>query len=185
MLKVLDQKNGKWVKVGQGQRPARAASTSSSSKGTDASGRYRVRVHSARWDLMGQPSRAEGADLGDVGLDGLGGRPLVEHAAREPTPDEPEALPGLRQTVRASRAVSAKRKAAKAAAAEPAAVDPVARVLVDVPLAHLDRPFDYLVPEAMADDAVPGRPGQGAVRRPGGRRLPRRARRRVPTTPAG
>src|SRR4051794_11566946 len=33
---------------------------------------------------------------------------------------------------------------------------PVARVWVDVPLAHLDRPFDYLVP-AEADAAV--RPG--------------------------
>lgn len=33
---------------------------------------------------------------------------------------------------------------------------PVARVLLDVPLPHLDRPFDYLVPESMADDAVPG-----------------------------
>lgn len=33
---------------------------------------------------------------------------------------------------------------------------PVARVLVEVPLAHLDRPFDYLVPEAMLDTAVPG-----------------------------
>jgi primosomal protein N' (replication factor Y) len=32
----------------------------------------------------------------------------------------------------------------------------VARVLVDVPLAHLDRPFDYLVPERLADAAVPG-----------------------------
>ncbi len=71
-------------------------------------------------------------------------------------PDEPEALPGLRETVRATRGVTAKRKAAKAAAAEPAAVDPVARVLVDVPLAHLDRTFDYLVPVAMADQAVPG-----------------------------
>ena len=38
----------------------------------------------------------------------------------------------------------------------PAEVDPVARVLVDVPLAHLDRPFDYAVPETMADDAQPG-----------------------------
>jgi primosomal protein N' (replication factor Y) len=37
-----------------------------------------------------------------------------------------------------------------------AEVDPVAHVLVDVPLAHLDRPFDYLVPETMAEDAVPG-----------------------------
>jgi primosomal protein N' (replication factor Y) len=40
--------------------------------------------------------------------------------------------------------------------AEPAAVDPVAQVAVDVPLAHLDRPFDYLVPEPMAQAAVPG-----------------------------
>lgn len=33
---------------------------------------------------------------------------------------------------------------------------PVARVLVDVPLAHLDRPFDYLVPASAASSAVPG-----------------------------
>lgn len=33
---------------------------------------------------------------------------------------------------------------------------PVARVAVDVGLAHLDRPFDYLVPAAMQDTAVPG-----------------------------
>ena len=33
---------------------------------------------------------------------------------------------------------------------------PVARVAVDVPLAHLDRPFDYLVPEPMTATAVPG-----------------------------
>ena len=38
----------------------------------------------------------------------------------------------------------------------PAAHLPVARVLVDVPLAHLDRPFDYLVPERLAESAVPG-----------------------------
>ncbi len=37
-----------------------------------------------------------------------------------------------------------------------AAVDPIARVLVDVPLAHLDRPFDYAVPETMSEDARPG-----------------------------
>jgi primosomal protein N' (replication factor Y) len=40
--------------------------------------------------------------------------------------------------------------------AEPAGVDPVALVLVDVGLAHLDRPFEYLVPMSMADLAVPG-----------------------------
>lgn len=38
----------------------------------------------------------------------------------------------------------------------PAATLPVARVAVDLPLAHLDRPFDYLVPETMAEQAVPG-----------------------------
>jgi primosomal protein N' (replication factor Y) (superfamily II helicase) len=32
----------------------------------------------------------------------------------------------------------------------------VARVAVDVPLAHLDRPFDYLVPATLAEAAVPG-----------------------------
>jgi len=38
----------------------------------------------------------------------------------------------------------------------PAAEQPVARVAVDIPLAHLDRPFDYLVPERLAAQAVPG-----------------------------
>jgi primosomal protein N' (replication factor Y) (superfamily II helicase) len=33
---------------------------------------------------------------------------------------------------------------------------PVAQVAVDVPLAHLDRPFDYLVPERFAAEAQPG-----------------------------
>lgn len=33
---------------------------------------------------------------------------------------------------------------------------PVARVAADVSLAHLDRPFDYLVPAAMDDEVVPG-----------------------------
>jgi len=38
----------------------------------------------------------------------------------------------------------------------PAADKPVARIAVDLPLAHLDRPFDYLVPERLADQARPG-----------------------------
>jgi primosomal protein N' (replication factor Y) len=38
----------------------------------------------------------------------------------------------------------------------PAAELPVARVAVDNPLPHLDRPFDYLVPAAMQDSAGPG-----------------------------
>jgi primosomal protein N' (replication factor Y) len=39
---------------------------------------------------------------------------------------------------------------------QPAAHLPVARVAVDMPLAHLDRPFDYRVPEHLDADAVPG-----------------------------
>jgi primosomal protein N' (replication factor Y) len=66
-------------------------------------------------------------------------------------------LPVLaRLQVRDAKARTARATLRKAAAAEPAAVDPVARVLVDVPLAHLDRPFDYSVPATMADAAVPG-----------------------------
>ncbi|HEX9334229.1 MAG TPA: primosome assembly protein PriA, partial [Pseudonocardiaceae bacterium] len=48
------------------------------------------------------------------------------------------------------------RPAARRGAQVPAAVLPVARVCVDVPLAHLDRPFDYQVPERFADSAVVG-----------------------------
>ena len=38
----------------------------------------------------------------------------------------------------------------------PASTLPVARVAVDVALAHLDRPFDYRVPAQLDDAAVPG-----------------------------
>jgi primosomal protein N' (replication factor Y) len=41
-------------------------------------------------------------------------------------------------------------------APEPASALPVARVCVDVPLPHLDRPFDYLVPDHVGDTAQPG-----------------------------
>ena len=63
---------------------------------------------------------------------------------------------------------------------------PVARVLVDVPLAHLDRPFDYLVPGQAARAGRGRDPGQGPVRRPGRRRLrPRAGRAQRPRGPAG
>ncbi len=55
---------------------------------------------------------------------------------------------------RARRGKAPRRRSA--AAQVPAAHLPVAQVLVDVPLAHLDRPFDYLVPERLAEAAVPG-----------------------------
>jgi primosomal protein N' (replication factor Y) len=53
--------------------------------------------------------------------------------------------------------VATRRAASAARTAKVAAAHlPVARVAVDVSLAHLDRPFDYLVPERLDADAVPG-----------------------------
>src|ERR1700761_8036511 len=43
----------------------------------------------------------------------------------------------------------------------PATDRPVGRIAVDLPLAHLDRPFDYLVPERLAALARPGGRGRG------------------------
>lgn len=71
--------------------------------------------------------------------------------------DETLALPGLVQARQRAKEAAA---GARAPAPKPPLVvadpDPVARVLVHLPLAHLDRPFDYLVPAEMAADAVPG-----------------------------
>lgn len=47
-------------------------------------------------------------------------------------------------------------KAKDARTLHPAADRPVGRIAVDLPLAHLDRPFDYLVPERLAERARPG-----------------------------
>jgi primosomal protein N' (replication factor Y) (superfamily II helicase) len=72
-------------------------------------------------------------------------------------PDEHLELPGLvRDRAEEGRAKARATRARKAADAEVASADPVARVLVDVSLAHLDRTFDYAVPAAMADGVRPG-----------------------------
>lgn len=65
-------------------------------------------------------------------------------------------LPGLRAAVDDAKAKAAATRRRTAAQWQPAETDPVARVLVDIALAHLDRPFDYAVPTAMAETAVPG-----------------------------
>jgi primosomal protein N' (replication factor Y) (superfamily II helicase) len=56
------------------------------------------------------------------------------------------------QVLQAAHGTASGRRAAR----QPAAELPVARVAVDISLPHLDHPFDYLVPESMADSAVPG-----------------------------
>ncbi len=68
-----------------------------------------------------------------------------------------ELLPELARVREASRR-EAERTAARDGASGPDVAPelPVARVLVDVPLAHLDREFDYLVPASMHDSVAPG-----------------------------
>jgi primosomal protein N' (replication factor Y) len=73
--------------------------------------------------------------------------------------------PARTDRTRTDRNRTERARAARAARAErartgrrgpPAEHLPVARIAVDVPLAHLDRPFDYLVPQRLAAAAVPG-----------------------------
>lgn len=65
-------------------------------------------------------------------------------------------LPGLRASVADSRARAAATRKARAASWTPAEVDPIARVVLDLPLAHLDRAYDYAVPDTLAEAARPG-----------------------------
>ena len=60
-----------------------------------------------------------------------------------------------RRAARTPRARGASARGARRSG-PPAEQLPVARIAVDVPLAHLDRPFDYLVPQRLAAAAVPG-----------------------------
>jgi primosomal protein N' (replication factor Y) (superfamily II helicase) len=56
----------------------------------------------------------------------------------------------------AARAVRSRATAGTPGAKVAASVDPVARIAVEVSLPHLDRPFDYLVPEQLAASVVVG-----------------------------
>ncbi|MBX9391822.1 primosomal protein N', partial [Streptomonospora nanhaiensis] len=66
----------------------------------------------------------------------------------------PPAGPG--QAAGGRAAAKAPKGAAGPRPRRPAERDPVARVVVDTPLPHLDRLFDYRVPESMDEAAVPG-----------------------------
>ncbi|MTD55910.1 primosomal protein N' [Amycolatopsis pithecellobii] len=56
----------------------------------------------------------------------------------------------------AKKPVGGKPKAPRKGKQQAAETNPVARIVVDVPLAHLDRTFDYQVPDKLDADAVPG-----------------------------
>lgn len=80
--------------------------------------------------------------------------------AGAPDPDAPDAgAPDPEAPGHSDRVAQLKRSVRSRPAREPevpAPVRPIARVAVDLPLAHLNRPFDYLVPESMDEDAVAG-----------------------------
>ncbi|HEY0936998.1 MAG TPA: primosome assembly protein PriA, partial [Trebonia sp.] len=86
--------------------------------------------------------------MAETGDDGAAGLLLTDF----PAPGGPE--PG--KDTPAGKSPAKPRKSKDARTLRPAAVKPVARIAVDLPLAHLDRPFDYLVPERLADQAQPG-----------------------------
>ncbi|MGZ4459984.1 MAG: primosomal protein N' [Nocardioidaceae bacterium] len=82
-----------------------------------------------------------------------------DQAPEEHGHDEAGQLALMPELVRARARASKERAAGKAKApkpVDPAPDKPVARVLVDVPLAHLDRPFDYLVPVKLDEQVVAG-----------------------------
>ena len=70
----------------------------------------------------------------------------TSRGAGEPAPAGP----------RAPRGGAVARRPSRARDNAPAQREPVARIAVDIPLSHLDRPFDYLVPERLSAAAVPG-----------------------------
>ncbi|MCW2898141.1 MAG: Primosomal protein [Streptosporangiaceae bacterium] len=75
------------------------------------------------------------------GMEGIPGAPPVGHAGRRP----PKTTSG-----------KGPRKSSRKGARQAAEALKVARIAVDVPLPHLDRPFDYLVPTELDEAAVPG-----------------------------
>jgi primosomal protein N' (replication factor Y) (superfamily II helicase) len=82
----------------------------------------------------------------DGALDLLPDMPSLDTAKGAEATKTPEATTGKSKPKRSKDPKTLK----------PAADKPVARIAVDLPLAHLDRPFDYLVPERLAALARPG-----------------------------
>ena len=77
-----------------------------------------------------------------------------EPAALWDLPEKPSSPKAAPSRARKSKAPKPGQKAK--GAQQPAPERPVARIVVDIPLAHLDRTFDYLVPEKLHETAVPG-----------------------------
>ena len=73
-----------------------------------------------------------------------------------PLPPPSDQKPSDTNTEKTGKSANGAKKSKDARTLRPAAEGPVARIAVDIPLAHLDRPFDYLVPERLDARARPG-----------------------------
>lgn len=110
-------------------------------------------------NIQDEDARTARPDAGSPASAGTHGS--AEVAANTKTPRTPKTAKTSKTANTAKTADTA--KAAKTAKTpkkpktlSPAADNPVARIAVDIPLAHLDRAFDYLVPERLAAQACPG-----------------------------
>jgi primosomal protein N' (replication factor Y) len=76
----------------------------------------------------------------------------------EPSRSEPEPKASSSRAAKAKAAgkTGAKKSLPRKGQQQPAAQRPVAKIVVDIPLAHLDRTFDYQVPDKLDEAAVPG-----------------------------
>src|SRR5580704_11584115 len=91
--------------------------------------------------------------MADTWDEGTAGLLLSDLPARAAAADVTADVPAAKEQKPAG---SGRAKAKDARTLRPATDQPVGRIAVDLPLAHLDRPFDYLVPERLADRARPG-----------------------------
>ncbi|MEV6904780.1 primosomal protein N' [Amycolatopsis sp. NPDC051372] len=81
--------------------------------------------------------------------------PEPSRSASEPKASSPRAGKPAAVARKAGNA-AAKKAPSRKGAQQPAPELPVAKIVVDIPLAHLDRTFDYQVPDKLHEAAVPG-----------------------------
>src|ERR1700728_4089269 len=106
--------------------------------------------------------------MADTWDEGTAGLLLSDLPASVATPDVAADVTADVTAGKARKTPGRPAKSKDARMLRPAADRPVGRIAVDLPLAHLDRPFDYLVPERLPGRGRPGGPGPGKVARPRG-----------------
>jgi primosomal protein N' (replication factor Y) len=92
----------------------------------------------------------------DVGSPSGTTTPQTAEAALSEKTAKATGTPKAAKAAKAPRTGKAPKTGKAARTLVPAGDNPVARIAVDIPLAHLDRAFDYLVPERLATQARPG-----------------------------